>query len=276
MTKTLNVIRVDPPGRWHLPSFAELFAYRELMLLLAWRDIKVRYKQTALGAAWAILQPLLTMVVFTLVFGRLGGIPSDGVPYALFSLAGLVAWTFFANGLLLGGTSLVTDVSLVTKVYFPRIFIPFAMMIAGLVDLAIALVVLLVMVFVYGRTPSPRIVVLPLLIVLLVMATLGITLLLSALNVRYRDVRYVIPFMTQLWLFATPVAYSTTLFNGSWRWIAALNPMAGVVQGFRWSIIGTNISIGPLLALSTASSLVLLVIGLGYFAKVERTFADVV
>jgi lipopolysaccharide transport system permease protein len=276
MTKPLHVIRVDPPGRWHLPSMTELFAYRELMLLLAWRDIKVRYKQTALGAAWAILQPLLTMIVFTLVFGRLGGIPSDNVPYALFSLAGLVAWTFFANGLLLGGTSLVTDVSLVTKVYFPRIFIPFAMMIAGLVDLAIALVVLIAMVFVYGRTPSPRIVVLPLLIVMLVISTLGITLLLSALNVRYRDVRYVIPFMTQLWLFGTPVAYSTTLFNGSWRWVAAVNPMAGVVQGFRWAILGTNIDIVPLIAVSSASALVLLLIGLGYFAKVERTFADVV
>jgi lipopolysaccharide transport system permease protein len=254
----------------------ELFAYRELMLLLAWRDIKVRYKQTALGAAWAILQPLLTMIVFTLIFGRLGGIPSDGVPYALFSLAGLVAWTFFANGLLLGGTSLVTDVSLVTKVYFPRIFIPFAMMIAGLVDLAIALVVLIAMVFVYGRTPSPRIVLLPLLIVMLVISTLGITLLLSALNVRYRDVRYVIPFMTQLWLFATPVAYSTNLLNGAWRWLAALNPMTGVVQGFRWAIIGTNIDILPLIAVSSASAAVLLVIGLGYFVKVERTFADVV
>jgi lipopolysaccharide transport system permease protein len=276
MTKPLHVIRVDPPGRWHLPSMTELFAYRELMLLLAWRDIKVRYKQTALGAAWAILQPLLTMIVFTLIFGRLGGIPSDNVPYALFSLAGLVAWTFFANGLLLGGTSLVTDVSLVTKVYFPRIFIPFAMMIAGLVDLAIALVVLIAMVFVYGRTPSPRIVVLPLLIVMLVISTLGITLLLSALNVRYRDVRYVIPFMTQLWLFGTPVAYSTTLFNGSWRWVAAVNPMAGVVQGFRWAILGTNIDIVPLIAVSSASALVLLLIGLGYFAKVERTFADVV
>lgn len=254
----------------------ELLAYRELMLLLAWRDIKVRYKQTALGAVWAILQPLLTMIVFTLVFGRFGGIPSDNVPYALFSLAGLVAWTFFANGLLLGGTSLVTDVSLVTKVYFPRIFIPFAMMIAGLVDLAIALVVLVGMVFVYGRTPSPRIVLLPLLIVMLVVATLGITLLLSALNVRYRDVRYVIPFLTQLWLFATPVAYSTTLLNGAWRWVAAVNPMTGVVQGFRWAILGTNIDVGPLVAVSCASAIVLLVIGVGYFAKVERTFADVV
>ncbi|MEY2432670.1 MAG: lipopolysaccharide transport system permease protein [Acidimicrobiaceae bacterium] len=276
MTKPLHVVRVDPPGRWHLPSVSELWAYRELMLLLAWRDIKVRYKQTALGAAWAILQPLLTMIVFTLIFGRLGGIPSDNVPYALFSLAGLVAWTFFANGLLLGGTSLVTDVTLVTKVYFPRIFIPFAMMVAGLVDLAIALVVLLAMVFVYGRTPSPRIVLLPLLIVMLIVSTLGITLLLSALNVRYRDVRYVIPFMTQLWLFATPVAYSTTLLDGSWRWVAALNPMAGVVQGFRWAIIGTNINIGPLIAVSGASATVLLIVGLGYFAKVERTFADVV
>jgi lipopolysaccharide transport system permease protein len=276
MTKPPHVIRVDPPGRFHLPAIGELIAYRELLFLLAWRDIKVRYKQTALGAAWAILQPLLTMIVFTAVFGRLGKIPSDDVPYALFALAGLVAWTFFANGLLLGGTSLVTDVSLVTKVYFPRIFIPFAMMIAGLVDLAIALTVLIAMVFVYGRTPSPRIVLLPLLIVLLVLSTLGVTLLLAALNVRYRDVRYVIPFLTQLWLFASPVAYSTNLLHGAWRSLAALNPMAGVVQGFRWAILGTNIDIGPLLAVSSASAAVLLLLGLGYFAKVERTFADLV
>ena len=276
MDRAHHVTHVEPPGRWHLPAFAELFAYRELLFLLAWRDVKVRYKQTVLGAAWALLQPLLTMLVFTLIFSKLGHIPSDDVPYALFALAALVPWTFFANGLLLGGSSLVTDVALVTKVYFPRLFIPLGNLLAGLVDFALAFVVLIVAVFVYGRTPPLQILLLPFFIVLLLISTLGVTLLLAALNVRYRDVRYVVPFLTQLWLFATPVAYSTNLLHGAWRNLAALNPMTVVVQGFRWSILDTSVHIGSLLLLSSVGAVVLLVVGLGYFARVERTFADVV
>jgi len=271
-----HVTRVEPPGRWHLPPAAELFAFRELLVLLAWRDVKVRYKQTVLGAAWAILQPLLTMFVFTLLFNHLGHIPSENVPYALFSLAALVPWTFFANGLLLGGSSLVNDVALVTKVYFPRLFIPLGMLLAGLVDFPLAFVVLMVTVFVYGRTPPVQIVLLPFFLFLLIIATLGITLLLAALNVRYRDVRYVVPFMTQLWLFATPVAYSTNLLHGAWRNVAALNPMAAVVEGFRWTLLDTSTHLGSLLLLSSAGAVALLIVGLGYFARVERTFADVV
>ena len=276
MDRAHHVTHVEPPGRWHLPAFAELFAYRELLFLLAWRDVKVRYKQTVLGAAWALLQPLLTMLVFTLIFSKLGHIPSDDVPYALFALAALVPWTFFANGLLLGGSSLVTDVALVTKVYFPRLFIPLGNLLAGLVDFALAFVVLIVAVFVYGRTPPLQILLLPFFILLLLISTLGVTLLLAALNVRYRDVRYVVPFLTQLWLFATPVAYSTNLLHGAWRNLAALNPMTVVVQGFRWSILDTSVHIGSLLLLSSVGAVVLLVVGLGYFARVERTFADVV
>ena len=276
MDRAHRITRVEPPGRWHLPEPSELFAYRELLVLLAWRDVKVRYKQTVLGAAWAILQPLLTMFVFTLLFNHLGHIPSDDVPYALFSLAALVPWTFFANGLLLGGSSLVADVALVTKVYFPRLFIPLGMLLAGLVDFALAFVVLIVTLFIYGRTPPAQVVLLPVFVLLLIISTLGITLLLAALNVRYRDVRYVVPFMTQLWLFATPVAYSTNLLHGAWRNVAALNPMAAVVEGFRWTLLDTNAHLGSLLIPSSAGALLLLVVGLGYFARVERTFADVV
>jgi lipopolysaccharide transport system permease protein len=271
-----STVRLAPPGRWNLPNARELVARRELLLLLGWRDVKVRYKQTVLGAAWAVLQPVLTMVVFTLIFGRLGKIPSDGVPYELFALAALVPWTFFANGLLLGGQSLITDVSLITKVYFPRVFIPLATLLAGLVDLAIGFVVLLGVVFAYGHTPPARIILLPCFLVLLVVTTLGVALLLAALNVRYRDVRYVVPFLTQLWLFATPVAYSTNLIDGRWRTLAGLNPMAGVVEGFRWAVLGTDVHLAPLVAVSSASALVLLAVGLAYFSKVERTFADLV
>jgi lipopolysaccharide transport system permease protein len=276
MDRSHHVVRVEPPGRWHLPSLGELVARRELLLLLAWRDISVRYKQTLLGAVWAILQPVLTMIVFTLIFGRLGGLSSEGIPYALFSLGALVPWTFFANSLILGGQSMVVDVSLVTKVYFPRLFIPLAMMVAGLVDLAIAFGVLLVTMVVYGRGPSSHIVVLPLLLIMLFVGSLGPTLFLAALNVRYRDVRYAVPFLTQLWLFSTPVAYSANLFSDDWRLVAALNPMTGVVEGFRWAVLGSKVDVLPLILISSASAVVLLAIGLGYFARVERTFADIV
>jgi lipopolysaccharide transport system permease protein len=274
--RSQHVTRIEPPRRWSVPSVREVFASRELLSILAWRDVKVRYKQTALGAAWAVLQPLLTMVVFTLIFGRFAKIPSDGVPYALFALAGLVPWTFFTNALLIGGNSLVADVSLVTKVYFPRVLVPLAAVLAGLLDLAIAFAILVATSFVYGRTPPARVVVVPLLVLLLVMSALGVTLFLSALNVRYRDVRYIVPFLTQLWLFATPVAYSTTLLDSRWRNVAAINPMTGVVQGFRWAVLGTNIEVVPLLVVSTLAACLMMMIGLAYFGAVEKTFADLV
>jgi lipopolysaccharide transport system permease protein len=271
-----RVTRIDPPGRWNLPSPSEVGAYRELLVILGWRDIAVRYKQTAIGAAWAVLQPVLTMVVFTLIFGRLAKIPSDGVPYAVFSLAALVPWSFFANAILLGGNSLVTDASLVTKVYFPRVVIPLASVLAGLIDFAIGFVLLLVVVLVYGRSIPVNVLVVPLLVALLVMTALGVVLFFAALNVRYRDVRYIVPFLTQLWLFATPVAYSTTLLHGRWRTIAAVNPMTGVVQGFRWAVLDVDVNVVPLIAVSTAVAVVMLFAGLAYFASVERTFADLV
>jgi lipopolysaccharide transport system permease protein len=274
MSESQRVTRIEPARRWNLRSLTEVLAFRELLVVLAWRDIKVRYKQTALGAAWAILQPLLTMVVFTLIFGRFAQIPSDGAPYALFALAALVPWTFFANGLLLGGNSLVNNVSLVTKVYFPRVLIPLAGVVAGLVDLSISFVILVAATCVYGEQPSARIAIIPLLVLLLLLTTLGVTLFLSALNVRYRDVRYIVPFLTQLWLFATPVAYSTTLLDEPWSTLVAVNPMTGVVQGFRWAVLGTSPDVGTLLLISTIAASVIFMIGLAYFGAVEKAFAD--
>jgi lipopolysaccharide transport system permease protein len=252
----------------------ELWRYRDLAFQIAARDITVRYRQTALGAAWAILQPIGFMVVFTLFFGRVAGIASDGIPYALFSLSGLVAWTYFANGVLLGAESLVTNSALVSKIYFPRIFMPAGILAAGFVDLAISLVILFVIVFASGFVPSAAVLVLPVLIAIMVASALGVAAGLSALNVRYRDVRYVIPFLIQMWLFATPIAYPSSLIEEPWRTLSAINPMVGVVEGFRWATLGTADAPLELIGISAVSSLVLLVAGLVYFDRVERTFAD--
>jgi lipopolysaccharide transport system permease protein len=252
----------------------ELWRYRDLAFQIAARDITVRYRQTALGAAWAILQPVGFMVVFTLFFGRVAGISSDGLPYAVFSLSGLVAWTYFANGLLLGAESLVSNSALVSKIYFPRIFMPAGVLAAGFVDLSISIVILLVVVFATGLVPSAAILTLPLLIAIMVAAALGVTAGLSALNVRYRDVRYVIPFAIQMWLFATPIAYPNSLIDEPWRTLSAINPMVGVVEGFRWATLGTADAPLELIGISAVSALVLLVAGLGYFDRVERSFAD--
>jgi lipopolysaccharide transport system permease protein len=252
----------------------ELWRYRDLAFQIAARDITVRYRQTALGAAWAILQPVGFMVVFTLFFGRVAGISSDGLPYAVFSLAGLVPWTYFANGLLLGSESLVSNSALVSKIYFPRIFMPAGVLAAGFVDLSISLVILFVIVFAAGLVPSAAVLMLPVLIVIMVAAALGVTAGLSALNVRYRDVRYVIPFAIQMWLFATPIAYPSSLIGEPWRTLSAINPMVGVVEGFRWATLGTADAPLELIGISAVSALVLLVVGLAYFDRVERTFAD--
>lgn len=252
----------------------ELWRYRDLAFQIAARDITVRYRQTALGAAWAILQPVGFMIVFTLFFGRVAGISSDGLPYAVFSLSGLVAWTYFANGLLLGSESLVSNSTLVSKIYFPRIFMPAGVLAAGFVDLSIALVILFVVVFASGLVPSAAVLMLPLLIVIMVAAALGVTAGLSALNVRYRDVRYVIPFAIQMWLFATPIAYPSSLIDEPWRTLTAINPMVGVVEGFRWATLGTADAPLELIGISAVSALVLLAAGLAYFDRVERSFAD--
>ncbi len=247
---------------------------RDLLYFLAWRDIKVRYKQTALGAAWAVIQPFFTMVVFSLFFGRLAGLSSDGVPYPLFSYAALVPWTFFANGLAQSADSLVGNANLVRKVYFPRLAIPIAVILSGVVDFCIAFGVLLLMMPYFGVMPTGNIVWLPFFILLTVVTSLGIGLWLSALNVQFRDVRYVVPFIVQFWMFATPIAYSSSLLKEPWRTIYGLNPMAGVVEGFRWALLGTDTAPGSMVAVSSAVAVVMLVASAYYFRRMEHMFAD--
>lgn len=261
---------------WSMPDLRELWRYRELLYFLVWRDVKVRYKQTALGAAWAILQPFATMVVFSLFFGRLARMPSDGVPYPVFAYTALVPWTFFANGLSLSTGSLVGSQNLLKKVYFPRLAIPLAAVLSGLVDFALALVVLAGMLVFYGVAPGiGALWIVPLLLLALV-TSLGVGLWLSALNVRYRDVAYVVPFLVQLWLFATPIAYPSSLLGEPWRTVYALNPMVGVVEGFRWALLGTDTAPGAMVGVSSLAALALLVGGALHFRRMERTFADVV
>lgn len=273
----VETVRLQPTrGFSRVLAPAELWRYRELALQIAARDITVRYRQTALGAAWAVLQPVGFMVVFSLFFGQLAGVSSNGLPYALFSLSALVPWTYFATALLLGSESLVSNSALVSKVYFPRIFVPAGVVAAGLVDLAISLAILLVVVLAWGFVPSVAILVLPLLIGIAVATALGVGAALAAVNVRYRDVRYVVPFAIQMWLFATPIAYPSSLIEEPWRTISAVNPMVGVVEGFRWATLGTGDAPWALIGVSFASACVLVVAGLAYFDRVERGFADFV
>lgn len=275
-TPPLQVTRIRPSRGWVSLKLDELWAYHELLYFLVWRDIKVRYKQTVLGAAWAILQPFMTMVVFSLFFGKLAKIPSEGVPYPIFSFAALVPWTFFATGLGQGANSLVGSQNLIKKVYFPRLVIPIASVLSGVVDFALAFLVLLGMMFFYGIYPTLNLLWLPLLLLLALVTSLGVSLWLSALNVQFRDVRYTVPFLTQFWLFATPIAYPSSLLPEPWRTIYGLNPMAGVVEGFRWALLGTDTRPGPMILVSTFAAVALLVSGAFYFRRMEKTFADVV
>ena len=254
----------------------DLWVYRELLYFLAWRDFKVRYKQTVLGAAWAIIQPLFTMVVFSIFFGYLGKIPSDGIPYPVFAYCALLPWSLFAHALNESSNSLVNNQGLITKVYFPRLIVPIAPLFVGLVDFGIAFVVLLGMMLFYGIVPTVAILAVVPFLLLAVLTALAVGMWLSAINVQYRDVRYTIPFLTQLWLFATPVAYPSSLLPEPWRSLYGLNPMAGVVEGFRWALLGKTHAPGPLIAVSVAAVLVLLVGSLWYFTRMEQTFADVV
>ncbi len=267
---------IGPSKGWLDLGLGELVAYRELLYFLVWRDVKVRYKQTVLGAAWAIIQPFFTMVIFSLFFGRLAQIPSEGVPYPIFSYAALVPWTFFANGLSQSANSLVGSSNLITKVYFPRLTIPIATVLSGAVDFVLAFVVLLGMILFYRVTPTWNTLWLPLFLLLALITALGVGLWLSALNVEYRDVRYVVPFLVQFWLFATPIAYPSSLLSEPWRTIYALNPMVGVVEGFRWALLGTETAPGPMILVSALAALVILVGGVVYFRRMEDTFADVV
>lgn len=270
-----RVVELRPPTSRTTLGLGELWRSRELVFWLALRDIQVRYKQTALGIAWVLLQPLVTMGVFSIVFGRLAKLPSDGVPYPLFVLAGLVPWTFFASALTNSAQSLVLNVNLLTKVYFPRLAIPIAAALASLVDLALATLLLVVATCVWGPSPTARLLALVPLMALCLAAVLGVGLWLAATNVRYRDVRYVVPFLVQLWLFATPVAYSSSLVPSRWRPLYALNPMVGVIDGYRWAVLGVRLQ-GPTVAVSLCSVAALLLFGVWTFRRQERSFADMV
>ena len=267
---------IRPSKGWVSLKLRELWQHRELLYFLTWRDIKVRYKQTAFGATWAFIQPFFTMVVFSLFFGKLANVPSDHVPYPLFSIAALVPWTLFSYGLMQSANSLVGSQQLITKVYFPRLVIPIAAVLSGVVDFAISFGVLIGMMVYFGMWPSVNVVWLPLLIVLALVTSLGVGLWLSALNVKYRDVRHAVPFLVQFWLFVTPVAYPSSLLAAPWRTVYAINPMAGVVEGFRWALLGTATAPGPMIAVSSCAAAVILVGGAFYFRRMERTFADLV
>ena len=268
--------RIVPPGRWLAWNLAELVEDRELLYFLVWRELKVRYKQTVIGAGWAIIQPVATMLVFSLFFGRLARIPSGGLPYPLFFYAALLPWTYFAGALAGATGSIVENQRVITKVYFPRVLLPLSAVFSGLVDFAIAFVLLIGMAFYYRVTPGPWLAFIPILLLLAMLTALGAGLWLAALNAIYRDVRYVVPFLIQFWMFASPVAYPSGLVPARWRALYGLNPMAGVIDGFRWAITGQNPPSVSLLAASAVAVVVMLVAGLWYFRRMESTVADVV
>ena len=267
--------RRQPSRGWAWPKFRELWEYRELLYFFAWRDIKVRYRQTVMGALWAIIQPFFTMVIFSLFFGRLANIPSDGVPYPIFSFTALVPWTFFANALAQASNSLVVNANMVKKIYFPRLALPIATVLAGVVDFALAFIVLLGIMLYYGFVPTVNIIWLPFFALLALVTSIGVSLWLAAMNVQFRDVRYTIPFLTQAWLFVTPIAYPSSLIPEPWRTIYGLNPMAGVVEGFRWALLGTDTAPGKMIIVSTLVAVTLFVSGAFYFRRLEQSFADV-
>ena len=266
---------IQPSRGWEGPGIRELWRYRELVYFLTWRDVKVRYKQTLLGAAWAILQPLLTMLIFSIIFGELAHLPSEGIPYPIFTYTALLPWQLFAFALANSSNSLVGSQNLVSKVYFPRLVIPIASVLPALVDFGISFIVLAGMIIYYQVPLTTRILSLPLFLALALSTALAVGVWLSALNVEYRDVRYVVPFLTVFWQYATPVAYSSTLIPAQWRLLYGLNPMTGVVEGFRWALLGKG-DIGDLLWVSVGIVALLLVSGVAYFRRMEASFADVI
>ncbi|MGO9117104.1 MAG: ABC transporter permease [Desulfomonilaceae bacterium] len=269
-------LKIQPRKGWFELDLMELLRYSDLCYLLVWRDILVRYKQTVLGVAWALLQPLMTMIVFTIFFGTLAKIPSDGLPYPLFSYSALLVWSFFANSINQASNSLIVASNLVTKVYFPRIIMPAAPIMAGLLDMAIAFGLLLLLMPYYGVFPSANIWALPIFIFLALMAALGVGIWLAALNVKYRDFRYVVPFLTQFWMFVSPVVYPSGMVPDRWRLLYALNPMTGPIEGFRWALLGTQTNLWPLVAVSAMSAAVILSLGVVYFQRTEEFFADLI
>jgi lipopolysaccharide transport system permease protein len=269
-------IVIVPEKGWVSLRLKDVWAYKELLVFLMWRHIKVRYKQTVLGAAWAIIQPVFAMIVFTIFFGRLASIPSDGFPYPIFVFSALVPWTFFAQSMTQSTESLVNNANLITKIYFPRLIIPLSIVGANLLDFGLSLTVLIVLTVIYGIMPSLNLLFLPLFILLNLMTALGVGLWLTAMNVQFRDIRHVVPFLAQLWLFATPVIYPSSTVPEPWRTLYGINPMVGVIEGFRWSFLGTtNPSIGTI-GLSFIVALIVLITGAFYFRRMEKSFADIV
>ena len=270
-----HITVIEPQKGWRTLDLKELWAYRELLMVLAQRDIKVRYKQTVLGVAWAVIQPLATMLLFSLVFGRLAKIPSDGLPYPIFVYAGLLPWTFFANAISTSGNSLVGQQHLISKVYFPRLIIPLSSIGTGLIDFAIAALILLAMMVYYGIGWSFNLLAVPFLGVAVIFISLGVGTLLSALTVSYRDFRFVIPFMVQFWMWATPVVYPASMFPEEWQWVLFLNPMAGLIEGFRSAFLGRPFD-WPGIGISLTVAVLLFLLGIFYFEKMERRFADII
>jgi lipopolysaccharide transport system permease protein len=269
-------LRITPPAEWWVIPFDEVWEYRDLLYFFVWRDIKVRYKQTAIGAAWAVLQPLLTMIVFSLFFGRLAHIPSEGLPYPVFYYCALLPWMYFAASLQSATNTIVDNQRLVTKAYFPRLILPFSSVLSGMVDFGVSFLMFVVMMIYYGIRPTFAALWIPLLLLLAVLTALGVGLWLAALNALYRDVRYVLPFLVQLWMFASPVAYPSSIVPGKWRLLYGLNPMAGVIEGFRWALTGHGHAPGQLFFVSLVTMVVVLLSGLAYFQKMETTIADIV
>jgi lipopolysaccharide transport system permease protein len=274
--KDLPVLHITPPSRWWAVPLGELWAYRELLYFFVWRDIKIRYKQTAIGAAWAVLQPFLTMLVFSLFFGRLAHIPSDGIPYPIFFYSALLPWMYFAAALQNATNSIVENQRLITKVYFPRLALPLSAVLSGLVDFGISFLMFFVLMVYYGIHPSAAMLWLPLFLLFTILTAFGVGLWLSALNAIYRDVRYVLPFLVQFWMFASPVVYASSLVPVRWRWLYGMNPMAGVIEGFRWSLTGRGEPPGRMFLVSALVVIALLLSGIAYFQKMETTVADVV
>jgi lipopolysaccharide transport system permease protein len=267
---------LEPSRAWFSLKLKELWAYRELLYFLVWRDVKVRYKQTALGVLWVVLQPLLMTVLFSVVFGGFAGLPSEGVPYPIFAFVALLPWQLFAYALSTSSTSLILNQQLITKVFFPRLIVPLAAVLVGVIDFAIGLLVLLGMMVYYQIALTAAILTLPLLVLLALAAATAVGLWLSALNVQYRDVQYTVPFLTQFWLFATPIAYPASLIPEQWQWLYGLNPMVGVVEGFRWALLGQTQPLGSSFVMSVVVTMLLLLGGLLYFGRVEKHFADII
>ena len=276
LEKMETEILIEPPRNWLNLHARELWQFRELLFFLVWRDIKIRYKQTIIGVGWAIIQPVLTMVIFSIIFGNLLKTPSDGIPYPLFSFAALIPWQLFSRALSDSANSLINNQQMVTKIYFPRLFLPAASILGGLLDFGISMLVLFAMMFYYRVKITWAICTLPAFILLAILTALAAGIWLSALNVRYRDIKYVLPFLLQIWLYATPIAYSTRIIPEKWRFIAGLNPMSGVVNGFRWALLGQTSETSILLSISIVIIIFLFLSGLAYFQYMEQTFADIV